>query len=182
MKSGTLRFMALPAFTARLAWFWPSWPGFGLFGLVFGLCGLLYNQIILIKNSFGSVIHAVNMVKRVCRDCPIPNCGAKYLVRLANHLADVHLLDISQRRKYLQEAKLQPKVKFVVYESKTDEENVNKPSQEQDTVYELVRPRQCKTQEIAITNEKNSETILKPKAKAKTQRSSEKATTWLSMY
>jgi len=28
----------------------------------------------------------VNMAKRVCRDCPIPNCGAKYLVKLSNHL------------------------------------------------------------------------------------------------
>ena len=35
----------------------------------------------------------VNMSKRVCRDCPIPNCGAKYLVRLSNHLTDVHGLD-----------------------------------------------------------------------------------------
>ena len=39
----------------------------------------------------------VNMVyKRVCRDCPIPGCGAKYLVILANHLADVHQLDYTQ--------------------------------------------------------------------------------------
>ena len=49
------------------------------------------------------------MAKRVRRDCPVPNCGAKNLVRLANHLADVHLLDIDKRRKYLQEAKRQPK-------------------------------------------------------------------------
>ena len=35
----------------------------------------------------------VNMTKRVCRDCPIPNCGAKYLVRLSDHLTDVHGLD-----------------------------------------------------------------------------------------
>ena len=49
--------------------------------------------------------------KRVCRNCPISSCGAKYLVRLANHLADVHQLDHIQRRQYLQEAKLQPKVK-----------------------------------------------------------------------
>ena len=26
-----------------------------------------------------------NMVKRVCRDCPIPHCGAKYLVKLSSH-------------------------------------------------------------------------------------------------
>ena len=47
----------------------------------------------------------------------------KYLaiVRLANHLADVHQLDHIQRRHYLQEAKLQSKVKVVVYaESEAD--------------------------------------------------------------
>ena len=58
--------------------------------------------------------------KRVCRNCPISSFGAKYLVRLANHLADVHQLDHIQRRQYLQEAKLQPKVKVVVYESEAD--------------------------------------------------------------
>ena len=48
----------------------------------------------------------VNMTKRVCRDCPLPNCGAIYLVRLSNHLTDVHGLDYINRRKWLQEAKL----------------------------------------------------------------------------
>ena len=43
----------------------------------------------------------VNTTKRVCRDCPIPNCGAKYLVRLSNHLTDVHGLDYINRRKWL---------------------------------------------------------------------------------
>ena len=63
----------------------------------------------------------VNMVyKRVCGNCPISSCGAKYLVRLANHLADVHQLDQIQRRQYLEEAKLQPKVKVVVYESEAE--------------------------------------------------------------
>ena len=44
----------------------------------------------------------------------------KYLVWLANHLAGVHQLDHIQRRQYLQEAKLQPKVKVVVYESEAN--------------------------------------------------------------
>ena len=35
----------------------------------------------------------VNMTKHMCHDCPIPNCGARYLVRLFNHLTDVHGLD-----------------------------------------------------------------------------------------
>ena len=58
------------------------------------------------------------MTKRVCRDCPIPNCGAKYLVRLSNYLTDVHELDYINRRKWLQEAKLQPKVRVMIYPAK----------------------------------------------------------------
>ena len=85
--------------------------------------------------------------KRVCRNCPISSCGAKYLVRLANHLADVHQLDHIQRRQYLQEAKLQPKVKVVVYESEADDSGKNhststrNPVQTHETVYELSRSR-----------------------------------------
>ena len=60
----------------------------------------------------------VNTTKRVCRDCPIPNCGAKYLVRLSNHLTDVHGLDYINRRKWLQEAKLQPKDRVMIYPAK----------------------------------------------------------------
>ena len=59
--------------------------------------------------------------KRVCRDCPI--CGSKYLVRLANHLADVHQLNVNERKVYLQEAKLQPKVKVVVCHDRNIAEN-----------------------------------------------------------
>ena len=58
------------------------------------------------------------MTKRVCCDCPIPNCGAKYLVRLSNHLTDVHGLDYINRRKWLQEVKLQPKVRVMIYPTK----------------------------------------------------------------
>ena len=57
----------------------------------------------------------VNMAKRVCRDCPISNCGAKYLVKLSNHLRDVHELDYINRRKWLQEVKLQPKARVMIY-------------------------------------------------------------------
>jgi len=96
-------------------------------------------------------LQAVNMVKRVCRDCPIPNCGAKYLVKLSNHLTDVHQLDHIQRRKYLQEAKLQPKVKVIIYHdadntktSKSCTTSKTSPTQEQQTpdiVYQLSIPR-----------------------------------------
>ena len=74
--------------------------------------------------------------KRVCGNCPISSCGAKYLVILANHLADVHQLDHIQRRQYLQEAKLQPKVKVVVYESEANNSGKNQyhnPVQTQET-------------------------------------------------
>ena len=50
--------------------------------------------------------------KRVCRNCPISSCGAKYLVRLANHLADVHQLEHIQRRQYLQERNYNLKLKW----------------------------------------------------------------------
>ena len=64
------------------------------------------------KMSFVFSHRTFNMIyKRVCRNCPISSCGAKYLFSLANHLANVHQLDHIQRRQYLQEAKLQPKVK-----------------------------------------------------------------------
>ena len=62
--------------------------------------------------SFVFIHRTVNMVyKRVCRNCPISSCGAKYLVRLANHLADVHQLDHIQRGQYLQEANCNLKLK-----------------------------------------------------------------------
>ena len=97
------------------------------------------------KMSFVFSHRTVNIVyKRVCRGSPISSCGAKYLVRLANHLADVHQLDHIQRRQYLQEAKLQPKVKVVVYESEADNSGKNyyrNLVQTQETVYKLSRSR-----------------------------------------
>lgn len=47
------------------------------------------------------------MPKRYCKDCPIINCGSKYLVKLSNHLAQVHNLSKEKRKPHLQEAKLQ---------------------------------------------------------------------------
>ena len=99
--------------------------------------------------SFVFSHRTVNVVyKRVCRNCPISSCGAKYLVRVANHLADVHQLDHIQRRQYLQEAKLQPKVKVVVYESEADnsgKKSLYRYSQssadKKKTVCELLRSR-----------------------------------------
>ena len=118
----------------------------------------------------------VNMVyKRVCRNCPIPSCGAKYLVRLANHLADVHQLEHTQRRQYLQEAKLQPKVKVVVYESEADDsgkKHYHNPVKTQETVYELSRQRRNEASFKAKTKRPTS----KNKANRKKQR---KSNSWL---
>ena len=60
----------------------------------------------------------VNMALRVCRDCQFPNCGAKYLVKLCKHRTDVHALDYVNRKKWLQKAKLQPKVRVMIYPAK----------------------------------------------------------------
>ena len=111
----------------------------------------------------------VNMTKRACRDCPIPNCGAKYLVRLSNHLTDVHGLDYINRRKWLQEAKLQPKVRVMIYPAKrgqglrpsTSETPLSVHEEEKDTiVHHLSKPRGVKKSLISLQREvKNS---LKP--------------------
>ena len=96
------------------------------------------------------------LYKRVCRDCPISGCGGKYLVRLANHFADVHELDHIQRRQHLQKAKLQPKVAI----SKADNSRKNhyittcNPVQTQETVYELSRSRRNKVSLKQKLNEK----------------------------
>ena len=109
------------------------------------------------------------MTKRVCRDCPIRNCGAKYLVRLSNHLTDVHGLDYINRRKWLQEAKVQPKVRVMNYPAKrsqglrptTSETPISVHEEEKDTiVHHLSTPRGVKKSLKPLPREvKNS---LKP--------------------
>ena len=107
---------------------------------MFGLSDTLYNLTICEKDVICVSRRTVNMVyKRVCRNCPISSCRAKYLVQLANHLAHVHPLDHIQRRQYLQEEKLQPKVKVVEYESEANnsgKSHYRNPVQKQETVYE----------------------------------------------
>ena len=118
--------MARLSLLSLLASFWPFRPGYGLSGLCLGFLTLYITWLFAKKMSFVFSRRTVNMVyKRVCRNCPISSCGAKYLVKLANHLADVHQLDHIQRRQYLQEAKLQPKVKVVIYESEADNAEKN---------------------------------------------------------
>jgi len=47
------------------------------------------------------------MKKLKCKHCPIPGCHSKFLVRLANHLTQVHELSEIERRYWPQFAKLQ---------------------------------------------------------------------------
>ena len=155
--------------------FCPFWPCFGLSGLCLALLTLYITWLFAKKMSFVFSHRTVNLVsKRVCRNCPISSCGAKYLVRLASHLADVHQLDHIQRRQYLQEAKLQPKVKVVVYESEADNSGKNNststrsPVQTQETVYELSRSRRNK----ASFKAKAKRTTTKNKTNRKKQRKS----------
>jgi hypothetical protein len=46
-------------------------------------------------------------MKRYRRDCPFPGCGTIALVKLSNHLSQVHGLSSEERKPYLQKAKLQ---------------------------------------------------------------------------
>ena len=93
------------------------------------------------------------MTKRVCRYCPIPNCGAKYLVRLSNHLTDVHGLDYINRGKWLQEAKLKLEVRVMIYPAKrsqglrpsASETHFSVQEEEKDTIVQhLSTPRRVK--------------------------------------
>ena len=105
----------------------------------------------------------------MCRDCPIPNCGAKYLVRLSNHLTDVHGLDYINRRKWLLEAKLQPKVRAMIYPAKrgqvlrpsTSETPLSVHEEEKDTiVHHLSKPRGVK--KVLKSLPKELKKLLKP--------------------
>ena len=84
------------------------------------------------------------MAKRVCRDCPIPKCGAKYLVEVSSHLTDVHELNYINRRKWLQEATLQPKVRVMIHPARrsqglrpsTSETTLSVQEEEKDTIFQ----------------------------------------------
>ena len=109
----------------------------------------------------------VNTTKRSRRDYPIPNCGAKYLVRLSYLPTDVHGLQYINRRKWLQEAKLQPKIVLrfylkimMIYQAKrrrqgsrpsTSETPLSVQVEEKDTiVHELSTPRGVKKSMISL--------------------------------
>ena len=80
-----------------------------------------------IANSFvqlESDICIVNMKKLKCKHCPIPGCGSKYLVRLANHLTQVHELTELERKYWLQFAKLQNTNAIRVYDKETEPKTI----------------------------------------------------------
>ena len=62
----------------------------------------LDNQIITVLRSrpLGSLcyLNCSKMRTRVFRDCPVPHCGARYLVKLPNHLTAVHGLENVYKR------------------------------------------------------------------------------------
>ena len=70
--------------------------------------------------QFKVCFRTVNMKKLKCKHCPLPGCGSKFLVRLADHLTRVHGLSELERKYWLQFAKLQTTNKDRVY-AKEDE-------------------------------------------------------------
>ena len=88
-------------------------------------------------------------------------CPIKYLVKLSNHLTDVHRLYCIQRRKWLQEAKLEPKIRVVIYPAKASQElrmcskSKTTPLKQQegkDTVlYQISTPRKVKKSLKSLT-------------------------------
>ena len=64
------------------------------------------------------------MKKLKCKHCPIPGCGSKFLVRLANHLTQVHELTELERKYWLQFAKLQNTNAIRVYDKETEPKTI----------------------------------------------------------
>ena len=64
------------------------------------------------------------MVRRKCKHCPIPGCGSKFLVRLANHLNQVHELSKLERKYWLQFAKSQTTNMIRVYEKEAERKTI----------------------------------------------------------
>ena len=71
-----------------------------------------------------SNISIVNMKKLKCKHWPIRGCGSKYLVRLANHLTQVHELTELKRKYWLQFAKLQNTNAIRVYDKETEPKTI----------------------------------------------------------
>ncbi len=74
--------------------------------------------------QFLSNFHSVNMKRLKCKHCPIPGCCSKFLVRLANHLAQVHELSEMERKYWLQFSKLQKTNAVRVYEKEAEPKTI----------------------------------------------------------
>ena len=113
------------------AWLWPFWP-------VFGLSGTLQPDYLRKRCHLCSSIELSTWFTREFAETVLfHRVGRSALSDYSSHLADVHQLDHIQRRQYLQEAKLQPKVKVVEYESEANNSGRNhyrNPVQTQETV------------------------------------------------
>ena len=57
-----------------------------------------------------------------CKHCPIPGCGSKFVVRLADDLSQVHELTEMERKYWLLFAKLQNTNMVRVYEKEAEPE------------------------------------------------------------
>ena len=64
------------------------------------------------------------MVRRKCKNCPIPGYGSKFLVRLADHLTRVHELSELESKYWLQFAKLQNTNVVRVYEKEAEPKTI----------------------------------------------------------
>ena len=64
------------------------------------------------------------MKKLKCKQCLIPGCGSIFLVRLANHLAQVHGLTELERKYWLQFAKLQNTNAIRVYDKEVEPKTI----------------------------------------------------------
>ena len=64
------------------------------------------------------------MVRRRCKHCPIPGCGSKLLIRLADHLTRVHDLPELERKYWLQFAKLQNTSAIRVYDKGAEPQTI----------------------------------------------------------
>ena len=78
------------------------------------------NSVVYRFISFFVILHWLNMCRRSLKNCPIPDCQSKLLVRLADHLRRVHDLSEIERKYWLQFAKIQPTKMVRVYEKETE--------------------------------------------------------------
>ena len=89
---------------------------------------LKINNKFRVANSFTQLvsnIRPVSMKKLKCKHCPIPGCHSKFLVRLANHLTQVHELSEIERKYWLQFAKLQNTNVIRVYDKEAEPKTIS---------------------------------------------------------